>query len=298
MRKPLNEQDIKQQMIRLSHLLPYKDKSEAFLRSKAIDLVKKKEVDIDVDTLFGNKNERKLGKKLLFRYLEDFSIETISDKNTLRELIFYEIIQQRLQDKVNRHFKDDDKAVPISLIEMLHKNSDIIIKLKNTLGLNEDKAKSPYDAFNHLISRWKSWRQENQGSRTIICSYCGKMILLKIRAEAWEAQKHPFFKDRILYNQYLFKLYKANTISKEDVARVLECSTDYIDWILDKVEKKEEVERQQNKCPKCNKGYLSNTWNKEKNVWVEVCTDCDFSHPHECRRIKETKIVFPERRKE
>jgi len=39
--------------------------------------------------------------------------------------------------------------------------------------------------------------------------------MLKIRTEAWEAQKHPFFKDRILANKHLVKLYKDKKITKK-----------------------------------------------------------------------------------
>ena len=45
-----------------------------------------------------------------------------------------------------------------------------------------------------------------------------EMVMLKIRTEAWEAQKHPFFKDRVLYNKHLVKLYQSGIISKEDVS--------------------------------------------------------------------------------
>jgi len=55
--------------------------------------------------------------------------------------------------------------------------------------------------------------------------------MLKIRTEAWEALKHPFFKDRILANKHLWKCYKEGKITKEDVAEILGCSPDYIEWL-------------------------------------------------------------------
>jgi hypothetical protein len=86
-----------------------------------------------------------------------------------------------------------------------------------------------------MMKKYKIWRSENQGSRTLVCPHCGKMTLLKIRMEAWEAQKHAFFKDRILANPHLMEMYKNGKISKHDVAKVLHTSLDYIDWLIKKV---------------------------------------------------------------
>ena len=65
------------------------------------------------------------------------------------------------------------------------------------------------------------------------------MILLKIRTEAWEALKHPFFKDKILANKQLWLLYKKGKITKKDVSLVLGTSEDYVDWLEEKIYKKD-----------------------------------------------------------
>jgi hypothetical protein len=52
---------------------------------------------------------------------------------------------------------------------------------------------------------------------------------------AWEAQKHPFFKDRILANPHLMHMFKEGKITKHDVAKVLMTSLDYVDWLIKKV---------------------------------------------------------------
>jgi hypothetical protein len=60
------------------------------------------------------------------------------------------------------------------------------------------------------------------------------MIMLKIRMESWEAQKHPFFKDRLLGNEQLIRLYKLGKLTREDVAAILGTSADYADWLINK----------------------------------------------------------------
>ena len=187
--------------------------------------------------------EKKVVENLLEKYLRDYSIETISDVNTLKEVIYYEVIQHRLQDKMNE--LAENKTIPIQLVNVMHENSDAIIRLKNSLGLFETKEKDDKDVLNLLKKRFKVWLAENQGSRTLICPHCNKMVLLKIKTDAWEAQKHPFFKDRILYNKHLIKLLNDNKINKEDVAKILECSIDYVDWVIDKIEHTKEIKKEE-----------------------------------------------------
>ena len=240
----IDENLIQAKIVALKKLPNLKTKSDEYLRNKAIEIIKRNTVDIDIAVLFQNKDEAKKAKELLTKYLSDYSIETIAEKNTLRELIYLEIVQSRLQEKLNEYYEKDSKAVPIQLIEVIHKNSDAILKLKDSLGLGKDKNKrSAYDALQHLLRRAKKWREENQASRTLSCPHCGKMILLKIRTEMWEAQKHPFFKDKVLYNEHLFKMLNEQKVSKEDVAKVLECSPDYISWVIEKIQGKNEEQQ-------------------------------------------------------
>ena len=54
-----------------------------------------------------------------------------------------------------------------------------------------------------------------------------------------------------------------------------------------------------NKCPKCNIGFLFNVLKSNKfgeGQWIENCTDCNYSQIHECRRIKDISIKFVDRR--
>jgi DNA-directed RNA polymerase subunit RPC12/RpoP len=191
--------------------------------------------NLNVSEMFYDKAEKKEAKRLLHKYLSDFSIENISDKNTLSQLIFLEVFNKRLQEVLNRIEKEKD--VPsIKLIDSLHKNLSQIVLLKGSLGLtNKNSGKTDsFNALETLKKKFKVWREGNQASRSLVCPNCGKMILLKIRVDEWEAQNHPFFKDRILGNTALINLYKRGAIGKKDVADVLESSPDYIDWLIER----------------------------------------------------------------
>ena len=74
-----------------------------------------------------------------------------------------------------------------------------------------------------------------------------RIILLRIRTDIWEAQKHPFFKDNRLYNKHLFKLLETDIITKEDVAKVLEVSEDYVDWMVEKIKENKQKVKENDK---------------------------------------------------
>jgi len=84
-----------------------------------------------------------------------------------------------------------------------------------------------------LKEKFKVWRGDNQGSRNMVCPHCGKMTMLKIRMDKWIAQQHPFFKDRFLANKHLMRLYLTDKLTKEDIAKILDSSPDYIDWLVE-----------------------------------------------------------------
>jgi len=223
----------------LSKLSQYKNASEKDLKNIAEKVVnlKQKIKDLDISNLFIDKEEKKKAKELAKKYLQDFIIETVSDKNTLKSLIYLEILNIRLQNIINNlHVKN--KAVPLKLIESIHHNIDKINQLKEQLGLNKKDKKEESNVFKYLEllkKKFKIWRENNQASRTLKCPYCGQLILLKIRTDCWEAQKHCYFKDGVLYNKTLFEnLNKTVLIDKEFIAKVLECSPYYVDWMIKK----------------------------------------------------------------
>lgn len=194
-------------------------------------------VSIDITGKFKDKDEQRLAQVLLDRYLKDFDLETVSDRNTIQEVIYYEVLQSRIQEKINDLYANNVKAIPYDIVAIMHKNSETIIKLKSTLGLNKankDKLVG-YDAYDHLLKRHRKWLSENQAGRTIKCPACEQFVLLKMRTEAWEAQKHPFFRDNTVYNSHLMAhLGKTVFIDEQFVANVLETSKDYASWMIQK----------------------------------------------------------------
>ena len=182
-----------------------------------------------------NTLERKTAKRRFDKYRKNYHIEKFSDLTLLEEKVFREIQQDKAKKKIGEISKKTEIA-PQHLLDFLDKNITKILEIDDKLGLykiNQDK-ENGYKYFQTLKKKFQIWMDNNQGSRTLICPHCSNMIMLKIKTDIWEAQKHPFFKDRFLTNEHLIKLFKEKKITKEDCAKILQVSEDYILWLIEK----------------------------------------------------------------
>lgn len=185
---------------------------------------------------FSNENEKKAGKVLFRKYLFDFIPESISDLNTLKDIVFLEVINVRFQSEFNKIKKVD--ATSLKLLDMLHRNQERILLLKKSLYITRDTRKKEnavgYSQVDMMRKQFEVWCENNQASRTKICPGCGQMILLRIKPDMWEIQKHPFFKDRILGNKKMIELYFEGKLTEDDIKEILDCGDGYLQWLIRK----------------------------------------------------------------
>jgi hypothetical protein len=220
---------VKKAMKQLKGVCPEWD--DMTLREKAERLIKSKELlkEIDLESIFTKQEELSKAKILARKYLFDFSIENVSDRNNLVQLIYLEILNSRIQTELEKCLDGDN-------VELMHKNLKEIANLKDKLGISKKKRdeqqQSSFDYLQLLKRKYRKWLEENQASRTIHCPHCANYILLAIKTDIWESLKHPFFKDKLLGNTHLIQLYKENKLSKEDVAKILGTSPDYTEWLV------------------------------------------------------------------
>jgi len=233
----------------LRNLPQNRDLTDTQLTRKAEEVEKTKSSKIDIEKLFTDLKEKKLAKSLLGKYLQDYIVENISDRNILQQLIYLEVLQYRFQNDANK-FHKDAKATPSALVNQIHENLRMIMDLKKLLDDRSGRKDDEIRTLNKLKKKFRIWLDENQGHRTMLCPHCAKMVLLRIKMDQWDPVKHPFFKDRILYNEHLMYLYKKDKITKDDIAKILNCSDDFIDWVIQKVEKPNGQKlTEQNKIP-------------------------------------------------
>ena len=213
-------------------------KTEAEIWEICINKAKNYDTFQELDVLVPDKLENKVARKLLEKYFKDYSIDTVSDKGDLLNLIYLQVINLRIQNQFETiRETTEGKSIPLKALDSLHRNQNEISEMKKKLGIRKDDPTTLSDGFRtleQLKKKVKAWHKENQGSRTLSCPCCGQMVLLRIRMEAWEAQRHPYFKDKILGNPQLVLLYQSGIITKEDVSKILDCSPEYIEWLVNK----------------------------------------------------------------
>jgi len=212
------------------------------LHQAALKQIKVMDKDLNVQSMFPTREEKSLSKKLLKKYIDDYTIESISDKNTLKQLIYFEVIQYRLQQVTNKAH-DENKSVPLKYLDSLHKNSNQIIALKETLGITHDNniKEDSYNSLNDIKKKFSIWRRQNVAERTRLCPHCGKMIHFIMRMDSYDAKKHPFFQGRFLTNKLFLKLYKEGRITRKEYSEGLEVSLDYISFLLKKIDKNDSI---------------------------------------------------------
>lgn len=194
-------------------------------------------------------SEKRKALSLFNEYKSRHHIDRFSDLGLLEELCFAEIMQERYKTlivKIERLskkkpvkdgvIKNEEVKIPQYVLDFLNDNLEKILTLKEKLGLfAEEKGEDPFKYLQRLDKKFHLWEQENQGSREVVCPFCSKLFFLHIRTDKYEAVKTPFFKDKILTNKALWDLFKQGKITKEDIAKVLGTSADYVSWLEEKI---------------------------------------------------------------
>ena len=242
---------------RLRNITRFKDLPEEEFEKVAQDLYIKKYTERQLEDGFIkndigvwlNETEAKQADKIFNTYIEKNSITNFSDIALLKNLVYYEIQLVRIQTSINesahnRLERGKNANVPIVELRAMNEINEQILTLKKTLGLSDEKrGNNPIEYINSLKRKMLAWGKEQfQLSRFRKCPNCSQPLLLLMRPEAWEAYKHPFIKDRYLFNEHLWKLYKEGKITSLDMAKVLlgkDVKVDYyIKWLEEKLQNK------------------------------------------------------------
>ncbi|RLG15787.1 hypothetical protein DRN69_02435 [Candidatus Pacearchaeota archaeon] len=174
--------------------------------------------------------EKKEAKKKYEAYKQFYNIKSYSDIELLATLIYNEVLENRYKKMIKQ--AANQKVLPTpSIVKSLGEIQDRILTIREKLGLLDKTKKNEFKIF---IEKAKLYWKERGADQAVICPYCGEMIHLAPNMKYWEAHKFPFIKSRILYNEHLIKLYKENKITIEDVAKVLQTSVKYVEWVIKK----------------------------------------------------------------
>jgi hypothetical protein len=219
-------------------------------------------------------SEIEYAKKCYDGYKDKYNINSPSDLKLLETIVFWETLELRIKNDIKSSFdklskvSDSGYDVGVGLsdllssdaVENLKKINDLIVRLKKDLGLlYEKKKEDDYTILEKMQKKVAEWAKANVESRTYICDHCSGMNILYVNPEYWDktAHKHPYFKGKTLFNEELIKLLiksdnvkskidelKASKdvkelisdllITPEKIAKILETSPDYANWLVTK----------------------------------------------------------------
>jgi len=225
---------------KLKGLKQYRGLSDEQLKVLAKEKLEKDQILKNLTFCISDK-EREYAAELLEQYLAESSIESIADKDTLKQLIDIEVLIERIKQFLNVEYQKANSAIPLKMTEELRASNELALELKEKLGLtNKDREQATWlETWEELKKKAKKYYEEHKGCNVVKCPYCQNMFMLLMRTENLDAQKCTMFKDTILYNKKLLDLYHEKRLTKEELAEILGVSIKYIDEIYDNLYLKE-----------------------------------------------------------
>ena len=222
--------DVKKEYKRLKKLVSLKDKSDKYIEKIA-------EKNIFVRELVNSGNfigdEKKEAKKYFDAYLEQNAFENYADLQTLGQLVYNEILVNRIQKTINnQRNKSNEFYVNDKLVKSLHDTENQVEELKKRLKLNEKETKDGLTRIEELEKGLLLEYEFNKNEFQTVCKKCGTILELRRRCKDFDVLVHPMFSGRFWYNRRGMQLIKEGVISKELYAYLFNTSVKYVDWCL------------------------------------------------------------------
>ncbi len=228
--------ELKAEVKRLSNLIqnkgiPLEDlESSARLNLIVRDFKSNPMFDIETDD---GKKEQELAESRFKNYLENSELESASDIDTLKSLIFIEIYESRIQSKLNDQALDG-KNINEKLIKSLVnvQNQKNTLKVKLGIDRKEDE-RDDLSAYQLLHKRVDNYIQNHKNEFSFNlgfqCEKCNHKnwdsFLLYKRIKDFDGQiKNPWFIGRFLCNYEILKDVKDGKITKEQAVRYHMCA--------------------------------------------------------------------------
>jgi hypothetical protein len=164
-------------------------------------------------------------------YKRGYHLESLSDLELLKKLVYCEINAKRIEKILN---ENSAKVLPRELRaynELLNQ----ILNIRVNLGLVKNKAEGIFEYIELLKKKADSWKKANPNLSYLPCPYCKNALYIKLKdIHLYQAIKHPLFKDKILWNDELLNLIKERKITFEEGAKVLRTSVDEMKLMFEK----------------------------------------------------------------
>jgi len=227
---------------RYRNMKQYKDLSDEEIQ-KIID---KKSQEEELLTAFVglNKEEKEKALQHYNQYISEHSFESLAEKSTLINLVYLEILNDRIKLFIEQEGKDKAGAIPLRMTEQLVENTNQIMNLKEKLGMMKDKQNdSVYQLWKDLEEKCLKYYEEHAAEFQNKCPYCNKLFPSILPPEKLTPEVSSWFKGTDLYNEEVFNLYNNKIITEEQAAKILGVSKFYIPYIYQEIYLKEKNDK-------------------------------------------------------
>ena len=233
--------ELEREVKKLKNLVQNKNKSQEELEILAKEKIERSEI---LGALkFTLPGEEKFAKELLEKYLSAKSFEIFAERDTLRTLIDFEIILERVKSYINTETSKANPVPPVQMLDQLQKFSEHIEDLKDKLHLTEkEEQKTVLDEWNKLKAKALVYYKESAGCNVAKCPECKKLFMILKDMRGHTTEKITFFKKTILYNKEMYSWFDKGTITKEQLALALGVSINDVILVYENIYKNESKE--------------------------------------------------------
>jgi hypothetical protein len=201
-------------------------------------LVEKKIEEEQLLTAFVGLGEEEKQKaiQLYDQYVSEHSFESLAEKSTLINLVYLEILNDRIKLFIEQEGKDKKGAIPLKMTEQLVGNTTQIMELKEKLGMMKDAdSENALELINELKEKALAYYNEHAGETYVKCPECQSLFRLLMKIDGLEPVKATFFRGTTLYNQKLMELYHYKKVTLEEVAEILGVNHKYVTFIYENI---------------------------------------------------------------
>jgi len=219
---------------RYRNMIQYKNLSDEELSQ----LVDKKIQEEELLTAFIGLNDTEKTKaiQLYNQYVTEHSFESLAEKSTLINLVYLEILNDRVKLFIEQEGNEKKGAIPLRMTEQLVANTNQIMELKEKLGMMKNKAdESALDLINELKEKALTYYNEHAGETYVKCPECQSLFRLLMKVDGLEPAKATFFRGTTLYNVKLMELYHYKKVTLEDCAEIMGVNSKYITFIYENI---------------------------------------------------------------
>ncbi len=180
--------------------------------------------------------EKQKAIKLYDQYISEHSFESLAEKSTLINLVYLEILNDRVKLFIEQEGKEKKGAIPLKMTEQLVANTTQIMELKEKLGMMKDAdSENALELINELKEKALAYYNEHAGETYVKCPECQNLFRLLMKVDGLEPAKATFFRGTTLYNQKLMELYHYKKVSLEEVAEIMGVNNKYITFIYENI---------------------------------------------------------------